>query len=518
MVNYREILRLKSLGYNIQQIAVSVRSSRNTVRDVLSLSNECKLAWPLEPAMTDQALQSLFYPERINRSERKEPDYQYIHNELAKDGVTLTLLWSEYCETCYAEGAIPYMSTQYCDKYRNWARLTKATMRIKHKPGNAIMVDWAGSTFDIHDSVTGETITAYVFVSVLPCSCYAYVEPCLDMKSEAWIACHVNMYNYFGGSTRLIIPDNLRVGVISNTRYETILNRSYNEMAEYYDTAVVPARVDHPQDKSNAEGTVKHTSTWIIAALRNRKFFSMHELKSAVSEKLDEFNAKDFKKREGSRLTAFLNEEKSFLKPLPATPYEPAVWSTATVQKDYLISDEKNKYSVPFDLIGEKVDIRTTRNTIEAFFHGARVASHPRSDQRLRDPIVNPDHMPETHRKYLSYNDDAFLSWAAGIGSHIHAVVKSFLESGKASEQGYKACASLAKLADRYGHEKIENACERVLTYTAQPNIRNISTILKNRQESSRCAPESCKTDVGTQYGITRGADYFRRQGGGGGD
>jgi transposase len=466
--------------------------------------------------MTDQALQSLFYPERTSQSGRKEPDYHYIHSELAKDNVTLTLLWSEYCESCHAEGAVPYMSTQFCDKYRKWARATKATMRIKHKPGNAIMVDWAGSTFDIHDPVTTDVIPAYVFVSVLPCSCYAYVEPCHDMKSETWITCHVNMYNYFGGSTRLIIPDNLRVGVISNTRYETILNRSYNEMAEYYGTAVVPARVDRPRDKSAAEGTVKYTSTWIIAALRNRKFFGIHELRLAVAEKLEEFNTKGFTKREGSRLSAFLNEEKPFLKPLPASPYEPAVWSTATVQKDYLISDEKNKFSVPFDLIGEKVDIRLTRNTIEAFFHGSRVVSHPRPAQRLRDPIINPDHMPENHRKYLSYNDDEFLSWAAGIGTQTHAVVKSFLESGKVSEQGYKACASLTKLADRYGHDRVENACERALAYTNQPTIRNISTILRNRQKSVRNEPESRKADVGSQYSLTRGAEYFRRGGGSG--
>ena len=514
MVKYQEILRLRSLGYNQRQIAVSAHCSRDTIREVFRLADEHNLAWPLDAAMTDKALQSLFYPERINQSDRKEPDYQYIHSELAKDGVTLTLLWSEYCESCRAEGAIPYMSTHFSDKYRRWARSTKATMRIKHKPGNAIMVDWAGSTFDIHDSVTGDIIPAYVFVSVLPCSCYAYVEPCLDMKSETWITCHVNMYNYFNGSSRLIIPDNLRVGVISNTRYETILNRSYNEMAEYYDTAVVPARVDRPRDKSAAEGTVKYTSTWIIAALRNRKFFGLHELKSAVAEKLEEFNAKDFKKREGSRLSAFLNEEKSFLKPLPAYPYEPAVWSTATVQKDYLISDEKNKFSVPFDLIGEKIDIRITSNTIEAFFHGLRVASHPRPDQRLRDPIINPNHMPENHRKYLSYNDGEFLSWAAGIGPQTHAVVKSFLERGKVSEQGYKACASLTKLADRYGHEKVENACERGLAYSSMPTIRNISIILKNRQASIRREPESRKVDVGSQYGITRGADYFCRGGG----
>jgi transposase len=514
MVNYREILRLRSLEYTQRQIAASVRSSRNTVSEIFILADEHSLTWPIEPAITNQALQSLFFPERISQSNRKEPNYQYIHNELAKDGVTLTLLWSEYCESCYTEGTIPYKSTQFYDKYRNWARLTKATMRIKHKPGNAIMVDWAGSVFDIYDAVTGDIAKAYLFVSVLPCSCYAYVEPCLNMKSETWITCHVNMYTYFNGSTRLLIPDNLRTSVDSNTRYDTILNKSYSEMAEYYDTAVVPARVDRPRDKSHAEGTVKHTSTWIIAALRNRKFFSMHELKEAVFAKLEEFNTKDFQKREGSRLTAFLNEEKSFLKPLPSSPYELAVWSTATVQKDYLITDGKNKYSVPFDLIGEKIDVRLTLNTIEAFFHGVRMASHPRLDKSLRDPIVVPEHMPENHRKYLSYNDDEFLAWADGIGTGTLSVVKHFLESGKVSEQGYKACASLTKLADRYGHARLENACNRALAYMGQPSIRSIATILKNGQDKSKDSPESDRVSAGKQYGITRGANYFKRGGG----
>ena len=514
MVDYREILRLRSLGYSQRQIAASVRSSRDTISEIFQLADMCNLAWPLDPAMTNRSLQALFYPERAKKSDKKEPDYQYIHKELAKDGVTLTLLWSEYCETCRVEGLVPYMSTQFGDKYRKWAMVTKATMRIKHKPGNAIMVDWAGNTFDIYDPVTGEITTAYLFVSVLPCSWYAYVEPCINMKSETWIACHVNMYNYYGGSTRLITPDNLRTGIDSNTRYETIINRSYNEMAEYYGTAVIPARVDRPKDKSPAEGTVKHTSTWIIAALRDRKFFSMHELKDAVSEKLEEFNKKDFQKREGSRRTAFLNEEKSFMRPLPTTPYEPATWSKATVHRDYLITDGKNKFSVPFDLIGEEVDLRVTRNTIEAFFHGARVTSYPRPDKKLRDPIINPDHMPENHRKYLSYNDEEFLSWSVGIGTHTHSVVKLFLESGMVSEQGYKACASLTNLVDRYGYEKVETACEKVLSYTSQPTIRTISTILKNRHESIKRKPESQKSDVGKQYGITRGADYFSRGGG----
>jgi len=514
MVNYREILRLRNLGYSQRQIAASVCNARDTVGDIFRRADVYRLSWPLDDTLTDKMLQAILFPERASRSERKEPDYQYIHNELAKDNVTLTLLWSEYCEACYAEGTTPYMSTQFSDKYRKWAQITKATMRIRHKPGNSIMVDWAGSTFDIHDAVTGETITAYLFVSVLPCSWYAYVEPCIDMKTESWIACHVNMFTYFGGSTRLIIPDNLKVGVDRNTRYETILNRNYIEMTDYYDTAVVPARVDKPRDKSAVEGSVKHTSTWIIAALRNRKFFTINELKCAVSEKLEEFNTKDFRKREGSRLTAFLNEEKAFLKPLPATPYETAVWSKATVQKDYLISDGKNNYSVPFDLIGEKIDIRITRNTIEAFFHGARVASHPRSDKILRDPIIVPEHMPEHHRKYLSYNETEFMSWGTGIGTNTLAVVKYFLESGKVPEQGYKACASLTKLADRYGHTRLESACLRVLKFATQPSIRNISTILKNGQYAIKKESDNSTPVRGSQYGITRGAGYFRRGGG----
>jgi len=513
MVNYLEILRLRSLGYTQRQIAATVHCARDTIRDVSRLADEHSLTWPLDPAMTDQMLHSLFYPDRTIKSSRKEPDYQYVHKELAKDNVTLSLLWSEYCESCRSEGSVPYMYTQYCDKYRKWARLTKATMRIKHKPGNAIMVDWAGSTFEIHDPVTGEITEAYLFVAVLPCSWYAYVEPRLDTQSESWISCHVNMYNYYGGATKLLIPDNLKTGVDKNTRYDTILNRSYSEMAGYYDTAVVPARVEHPKDKSAVEGTTKHASTWIIAALRDRKFFSIHELREAVSGKLEEFNAKDFKKREGSRLTAFLNEEKPFLKPLPASPYEPAVWSTATVQRDYLISDGKNKYSVPFDLIGEKIDLRITRNTIEAFFRGARVASHPRSDRILRDPVVTPEHMPENHRKYLSYSEDEFLSWASSIGTSALAVVRFFLESGKASEQGFKPCASLTRLSDRYGHARLENACCRVLAYTVQPSIRNISLILKNGQDKLDTEPASHAASSRNGRGITRGADYYRRGG-----
>ena len=394
MVNYREILRLNSLGYSRNQIEASAHVSHHTVKAVLDMAESLGISWLLDEKVTNAILQDTFFPGKYaTPAIYAEPDFAWIHRELAKPGVTLTLLWNEYSEKCRAAHQVPYMRTQFCDKYRAWARLTKATMRIQHKPGDAMQVDWAGNTIPVYDSVTGEVSKAYVFVAVLPCSCFAYVEACSDMKTENWLLCHVHAYEYFGGVTRLLIPDNCKTGVTANTRYETVLNRSYLELSEHYGTAIVPARVRHPKDKSLAEGTVKVISTWIIAALRDRKFFTIEEVRAAVAEMLEELNDKPFQKRSGSRRTAYLTEEKEFMRPLPAVSYEPSVWLQQTVGNDYLVSDGRNKYSVPFDVIGKEVNIRLTRNLVEVYYNSGRIASHLRESKILRNPIVNPEHM-----------------------------------------------------------------------------------------------------------------------------
>ena len=268
--------------------------------------------------VTNEMIQELLFPGKYALAcPYMQPDFPEIHKELAKKGVTLTLLWEEYCVKVRAAGGIPYMYTQFCEKYRRWARVTKATMRITHKPGDAVQVDWAGDPLYITDSVTGEVEPAYIFVAVLPCSWYTYAEVCSDMKTENWLLCHIHAFNYFGGVPRLLIPDNCRTAVSKNTRYETVLNKSYQEMAEHYNVAVVPARVRKPDDKSAAEGSVRFVSTWITASLRDRKFFNIGEAKQAVAEKLEELNRRPFKKRPGCRLTAFEQEEKEFLKSLP---------------------------------------------------------------------------------------------------------------------------------------------------------------------------------------------------------
>lgn len=514
MVDYREILRL-SEHYSQRQIAASVGSSRHTVSEVLETAKSKGIEWPLDDSVSNEMLQSILFPDKYaSASGYMEPDYKRIHAKLAEDGVTLTLLWAEYNEECIKTGKKPYMMTQFGEKYRRWARITKATMRIHHKPGDAMEVDWAGQTLPIYDSVTGESSKAYLFVAVLPCSCYAYAELRPDMKQESWLLCHIHAYSYFGGVTRLLIPDNLRTGVISNTKYETVLNNSYKELAEYYDTAIVPCRVESPKDKSHAESTVKYAETWILAALRNEHFFTFEEAASAVRIKLDELNDKAFKtpNRQGSRRSSFLEEEKTFMKPLPPKPYEPSTWiPDMKVGYDYLVSDGVNKYSVPFDLIGEKVDVRITSDTVEVLFHGNRVALHLREKTLKKDPIINPDHMTPEHRKYLNYNTDDFLLWAGTVGDSTKEVVKYFLSAGKEPEQGFKYCASLTKLADKYGGDRLEQVCSKVIMHTSTPSVRIISTVLKSGQENEDVSP--AEPDYENSYGITRGEAYFRKGG-----
>ncbi|MGI6422889.1 MAG: IS21 family transposase [Syntrophomonadaceae bacterium] len=506
MVNYREILRLRSLDYSQRQVSASAHCSRETVSTVYKLADLHGLVWPLPEDLSNQNIRDLFYPSKAE-AKRRMPDCAAMFQEMAKPGVTLTLLWAEYCEQCHSEQLIPLKYTQFCDYYRKYVNTTKATMRIKRKPGEMMEVDWAGKTLAIYDRITGEPTTAYVFVAVLPCSLYAYVEAFPSMESANWITGHINAFQYFGGVTRILVPDNLKTGVISHTRKEIILNKTYSEMAEHYGTCIIPARPARPKDKPNAEGSVGVATTWVIAALRNYKAFTFKELNDAIQEKLGQLNQEPFKKKNGSRLTAFLDEEKAFLLPLPASPYELAVWSTAIIQPDYLISVDKNKYSVPYILIGYTVDIRTNSKTIEVFFQGSRVASHVRRYEVLKDPIILQEHMPENHRRFLAYNSDTFKDWAVNVGTATLVVVQAFLSAGKVEQQGYKSCSRLMKLADKYSASRIEDACNRALAYTPEPSIKTIETILKTGQDKVKSDTKAPKSD-GT-YAFTRGAKYF---------
>jgi transposase len=513
MTNFREILRLSAQGISQRSIARSCGCSRNTVSIVLARAHQNQIEWNGIRDLTEEDLKQRLFPARIQSSSRKIPDCEYIHREMAKSGVTLSLLWNEYCNECRINNEIPFKYTQYCYYYRRFVLTTKATMHIGRKPGEQTEVDWAGQTAVITDRDSGEIVPAYIFVATLSYSQYAYVEAFLRQDLECWINANVNAFRFFGGVTRILTPDNLKTGVTQSSWYTPVINKTYHEMAEHYGLAVIPARVGKPKDKPNAEGAVGIISTWILAALRQHKFFSLGELNQAIRDKLDIFNRNPFQKKAGSRLGLFLEEEKITLQPLPVSPYELAFWKVAIVQFNYHIAVDRMYYSVPYEYIKHQVDIRLARQVIEVFYQNHRICSHPRLYGQEGQYSTIAEHMPEDHQKYLQWNSERFISWAEKVGPQTTVTVKSILASHKIEQQGYRSCLALLKLADHYSVVRLEAACARALSYTPHPSYKNISTILKSGQDKLNQAELALpmKEEV-NPHGFTRGADYYRGQ------
>lgn len=512
MTNYREILRLHNQGLSGRSIASTCECSRNTVALTLKRAREADISWPLPDGLSEADLIKLLFPERNLPSNRKKPDYEYVHKEMSKSGVTLSLLWNEYCEQCRQAQEMPLMYSQFCKHYRDYANVHKATMHINRKPGEQMEVDWAGQTAFLVDSDTGERIPAYIFVATLPSSQYAYVEAFLSQNQECWTTAHIHAYAFFGGVTKVLIPDNLKTGVEKASWYTPTINKTYHELAEHYGTVVLPARVRKPKDKASVEGTVGIISTWIIASLRNQQFFSLVELNEAIHNKLNEFNEKPFQKKSGSRLSVFLEEEKPFLLPLPTKPYELATWRVATVQFNYHITVDKMHYSVPYEYIKHKVDVRLTSRVLEVFFNNHRICSHPRLHGKDGQYSTLVDHMPLEHQKYTTWNAERFETWAAKLGPNTSVVVKTILTQHRVEQQGYRSCMALLKLADKYSAERVESACKKALSYTPQPSYKSIQTILKTGQDRVIEEKPTTTTQSTSQYGFVRGPEYYGRK------
>lgn len=515
MTKYREILRLASLGLSQQNIADSCGASKKTVNSVLKRARELNISWPLGPNETDAVLADKLFPPKPKQvpSEKRMPDFDYIRKELLRNGVNKKLLWTEYLEECRLAGDDPLMYSQFCYYIQQDEQKRRATMHINRKPGEQIEVDWAGDPAQILDPDTGEIIPAYLFVGVMTYSQYPYVEAFINEKQRSWITAHVHMFEYFGGVARIIVPDNTTTAVIhTNDWYTQELNTIYHEMAEHYNTAIIPARVRAPKDKPNAEGAVGIISTWITAALRNEQFFSLGELNQAIWEKLDEFVNRPFQKKEGTRYEIFRDEELPLLANLPDTPYELAEWKQATVQFNYHISVDGMLYSVPYEYIKRKVDVRITDTIIEIFYNHNRIASHRRLYGRKGQYSTVTAHMPDEHQQYLEWNGDRFRKWAEKIGPCTNKVVGAILASQSVEQQSYRSCMGLLKLADKYSAEHLEEACKKALTYTGSPSYKSIKNILvAGKGKTVQKSHDANTASTRNEHALTRGADYYRR-------
>ncbi|MBU4606906.1 MAG: IS21 family transposase, partial [Proteobacteria bacterium] len=332
-----------------RDIAKSCSIGRTTVRDYLSRASAAGLTWPLPLGLDEAAVERLLFPPTpLPGAKRPLPDWGEIHTELRRKGVTLELLWEEY-KSVYPEG---YQYSRFCELYRGWRGLLQLWMRQEHRAGEKLFVDYAGQTVDVVNPKTGEVSDAQIFVAVLGASSYTYCEGTWSQGLPDWIGSHERAFLFFGGVPELLIPDNLKSGVIKACRYEPELNPTYQDLALHYNTAVIPARVRKPKDKAKVESGVLVVERWILARLRKRTFFSLDELNMAIRGLLRELNQRPMQKLKRSRRELFEKLDRPALKSLPLIPFPYAEWKKAKVNIDCHLELEGHYYSAPYQLVG----------------------------------------------------------------------------------------------------------------------------------------------------------------------
>lgn len=506
MRKIREVLRL-SLGGKLSARAVSQSCGlgRTTVREYLQRASKAGLSWPLPEGMADADLEALLFPPPVSpgQAPRPLPDWQTLHEERKRKGVTLFLLWEEY------KGVHPggYEYSRFCDLYRQWAGKLPVWMRQEHKAGEKLFVDYAGMTMPVVNGKTGEVRQAQIFVATLGASHYTYAEGTWTQTLPDWIASHVRALEFLGGVPGLIIPDNLKSGVSHPCRYDPDANPTYLEFAEHYGTAIMPARVRRPQDKSPVESGVKGVEQRILAKLRNRTFFSLTELNQAIAQLLAEYNGRPFQQLEGSRRSLFETVDQPALKPLPQTRYEYAEWQKARVSLDYHVCADGHYYSVPYRLVKEEVHIRLTNTHVEIFHKGARVASHFRAHKKHQH-TTQKGHMPEGHRAHAEWTPERVVRWVGKAGDATAEVAERILASRPHPQQGFRACMGIKRLGETYGQERLEAACRRALAIQS-PSYKSVKSILEKRLDQQPL-PDTKRNTPPVQHENLRGAAYYQ--------
>ena len=472
-----EILRLKyGHGLSNREVAVSVSVSRSTVADYLLRAPAAGLSWPLPDGLDETGLEQRLFPSVSpeKQQSRPQPDWVEVQRELRHKGVTLALLWQEYKEK-HPEGC---QYSWFCQQYERWRGTVDPVMRQEHRAGEKLFVDYAGQTMEVLDGKTGEIRKAEIFVATLGASNLTYCEATWSQGLPDWIGSHVRCFVFLGGVPEVVVPDNLKSGVSKTCRYEPELNPTYQDMATQYGVAVLPARVRAPRDKAKVETAVQIVERQILAKLRHQQFFSLAELNQAISQQLHALNTKPFQKLPGSRQSLFHSLDQPALKPLPATPYEFALWKKATVHIDYHVEVDGHYYSVPSRLVKKRLDIRITSSVVECFDRGQRVASHQRSRDKGRHTTVT-EHMPPSHRQYQQWTPQRFLRWAAKIGPLTTQLTEKILTSRVHPQQAYRSLMGILRLGKSYGNDRLELACGRALVIGAV-SFRSIDSILKN--------------------------------------
>lgn len=499
-----EIFRQRyELNYKYRDIARSLNISISTVSSYLRQAKSAGLVWPFPENLSEEELfNKLFLPAKKNTAKRPMPDLAWIHKELRKRGVTLQLLWREYRQN--HPSGLAY--TQFCHHYHAYKKSITPVMRQIHKAGEKCFVDYAGMKMPWIDTLTGEIHEAEIFVGCLGASQYTFVEATQSQQLPDWIQSHVHMFEFFGGVSSILVPDNLKSGVTKAHRYDPDINVNYQLLGEHYGVAIVPARAAEPKDKAKVENAVGCIERQILAALRHHTFTSLAEINIAIRKLLCEFNSKKFQKIDTSRRELFESIDKIALKPLPPHRYQFAEWKKAKIHIDYHFMFDNHYYSVPYQYIHQLVEIRSTVETVECFYSGKRIALHERSYIKYGYTTLDT-HMPPAHYAHSKWSPERLKRWASKIGPHTSNFIDHMIASRSFPQQAYRACLGLLRLGDHYGQERLEKACAKALLAGAK-RYQQVEVILKNRFEDIPATSTTSNTII--LHDNIRGPNYYQ--------
>jgi len=509
MRKIKEVLRLRHVcGLTEREIAGSCRVAHSTVSNYLKRAERAGLGWPEAAELSERELEARLFATSHSPpgGRRPLPDCQYIYDELRshrKVNLTLAQLWLEYKER-HPDG---YQYTQFCEYYRRWRSKLDYCMRQEHRAGEKLFVDYSDG-LSLVDPGTGELIPTQLFVAVWGASNYTYAEATLSQELPCWIGSHVRAFEYFGCVPRAVVVDNLKSGVTKACFYEPDLNPSYADMAAHYGCAVLPARPYRPRDKAKAETGVLLAQRWLLAVLRHRTFYSLAKLNAAIWQLLERLNTKPLRKMKRSRRELFEGLDRPCALPLPQRPYEYAEWRKAAVNIDYHIEVDRHYYSVPFQLLRERLDVRLTATTVEAFHGGERVAAHARSYEQGRHTTL-AEHMPPEHRRHAEWTPSRIIQWAHKTGTATAQVVERVLASRTYPEQGYRACLGILRLGHHYTPERVEAAARRALAFNTctYKSLRAILAAGLDRENGPQGQPRQASLLL---HENIRGGEYYR--------
>jgi transposase len=505
MRKIKEILRLANQGnLSERQISLGANVTKTTVHDYLLRSKEAGLTWERAQHMDEQTLEAVLFPPCASTKARSPlPDWKHIHKEFHRPHVTLRLLWEEYIQD--TPNGLRY--SRFCELYGNFAKTLELSMQQVHKAGEKLFIDYSGTTIPVHDGKTGHIRYAEVFIAVLGASSYTYCRASWTQQIPDWINAHVRAFAFFGGVPELLVPDNLRTGVKDPTHYEPVLNPTYQRFAEYYDVAVVPARIRHPKDKAKVEVAVQIVERWIIARLRNHKFFSLEQLNEAIAELVELLNRRPSKHLGDTRLALFEQLDKPVLRPLPDRPYELDDWKDATVATNYHVSYEDNYYSVPYEFVKKTVSVRATYQLIEVLYQDGIIAVHNRLYGK-KQYSTQTEHMPANHRYYKDWTIERMLAWGMQTGENVGKLFKEIAASRKHPSQAVNSCKGITQLEGKFGKERLDEACRRALHLRGY-SWRCVKNILENGQDKVPFTTDEIEFTV--HHENVRGPEYYRQ-------